>query len=147
MNCKEVKFYLYEYIHNELDEGLKTEIEHHLMVCESCKEELEKTTAILSYVPSVSDTFLPDDLRKRIIYKTINTPFRFPKRVFGAALALFVAAALSFFSAKAIFTSRVKEAKMDYYIIEGQHHNYVKPVRRQGGDIYYIPANYDKGPF
>jgi len=148
MNCKEVKFYLYEYIHNELDEGLRTEIESHLLVCEHCKEELEKTAAILSKIPSFSETSLPDDLRSQIIYKTINTPsFRFPVKGAMIAGTIFIGGILSFLSMKVFFAPKVQPTKMDYYIIEGKAHNYIKPVKKQGGNIYYIPAGYDKEPF
>ena len=108
MNCKEVRFYMYEYIHKELDEGLMVEIEHHIMVCENCKEELEKTSAILSKIPSVSEIFLPDDLRNRIIYKTINTPFfRFPRKiVMSTMVGVIIAGILTFLSVKVFFAPR-----------------------------------------
>ncbi len=148
MNCKEVKSYMYEYIHNELSDELMAEIERHIMICEDCKEDLEKTSAILSKIPTLSKTPLPDDLRSRIIYKTINTPFfRFPVKMAVFAGALVIAGILSFLSVKVFFAPGMHPTKMDYYIIEGRDHNYIKPVQKQGGDIYYIPANYDKGPF
>jgi len=148
MNCREVRFYLYEYIHNEVDEYIRTEIEHHLMVCEDCKKELEKTASILNAIPSASDILLPDDLRSRIIYKTLNTPFRkFPRKIFASAAIFLIASILSFLSVKVFFKPKPQGVKMDYYIIQGKHHNYIKPMQRQGGNIYYVPADYEKGPF
>lgn len=41
MNCKEVSSLLSEYIDNELDEKTNNEVKNHLLICSSCRKEME----------------------------------------------------------------------------------------------------------
>ena len=147
MNCKEVRLYIYEYIHDELDEEKKIAIKEHLLVCNACRNEYEEVSRMLSVVPRVEEIPPMNDLRDRIIYKTINTPFNLSIRRIATAVALFLVGVGSFFAVKRFIPQKPTYQKMDYYIIEGKEHNYIKPVRGNGGNIYFIPAGYDKGPF
>lgn len=66
MNCKEVSSLLSEYIDNELDEKTNNEIRNHLLICSSCREEMEDFMAIKNALRNMSNEEPSDEFSNKL---------------------------------------------------------------------------------
>lgn len=65
--CRQLLFYLSDYIDGDLDQSLCNELEQHLQGCRNCRivvDTMKKTIEL--YQDTQEDTQLPADVRKRL---------------------------------------------------------------------------------
>jgi mycothiol system anti-sigma-R factor len=66
IGCEEALRHLLEYLDQELEEGTKQEIEHHLDLCKSCFSRAEFERRLKDRLHEVGRESVPDTLRARI---------------------------------------------------------------------------------
>ena len=94
MNCSEAHRYLHAYIDEEFDERECVEIEHHLSVCESCRDEVAFYRAMRQRVKKcvpreVAPIHLEGRIRNALRQEDIR-PIRSFSMSFAAVMAAFV---------------------------------------------------------
>jgi predicted anti-sigma-YlaC factor YlaD len=65
--CRQLLFYLSDYIDGDLDQSLCGEIEQHLQGCRNCRivvDTMKKTIEL--YQDTQEDAQMPDDVRRRL---------------------------------------------------------------------------------
>ena len=81
MDCKKIKIWLSDYLHDELDDSKRAAIEKHLEKCSDCRQALEDLKYYRSVLQQVDPIKSPDDLREKIMdevtgkIREIRTPF------------------------------------------------------------------------
>jgi uncharacterized membrane-anchored protein YhcB (DUF1043 family) len=75
MKCEEVYSKMVDYLDNNLEEGIRQEIEKHLATCENCLDELRDTQKILNLI-SADKTEKPDDSLRSNFYQMLHTQIR-----------------------------------------------------------------------
>ena len=68
MNCKKVILELTSYLDNDLDFGLKAELEQHLAACTDCRVVVDTTRKTIQIFCNSDPVPLPIDVRKRLRY-------------------------------------------------------------------------------
>jgi mycothiol system anti-sigma-R factor len=66
IGCEAALRHLLEYLDQELEEGTKQEIEHHLDLCKSCFSRAEFERRLKDRLHEVGRESVPDTLRARI---------------------------------------------------------------------------------
>lgn len=72
INCDKAEGLLSLYIDNELDKDEKEELEKHLEICNSCRNELEELRQVISLVAGMGDEDLPQDFKDKLHGKLIQ---------------------------------------------------------------------------
>lgn len=107
MNCEKAKEFLYDYIDDCLDDGLRQEIEKHIDGCTECRKEYELISVILNNCHNFEEEDLPQDfehnLHERLMSekhdagrKRFNIRFSRINAVAAAALVLAVSMGVVF---------------------------------------------------
>jgi len=98
MDCQHVQQLIEEYRENTLDEALRSRIQTHLVVCDTCRRvymDAENLGRLLSRMPGAS---APDDFEDRLRRQIQSIPAVFPSRSRRfSRRALLVAATIVFF--------------------------------------------------
>jgi len=72
MKCDEVELKMIDYLDNNLDSGVRREIEKHLETCESCLDELKESQQILNSI-SKDEMVKPDDSLRINFYHMLHS--------------------------------------------------------------------------
>jgi hypothetical protein len=75
MRCEEVYSKMIDYLDNNLEEGIRLEIEKHLGTCENCLDELRDTQKILNMI-SKEEMEKPDDSLRINFYQMLHSQIR-----------------------------------------------------------------------
>jgi uncharacterized membrane-anchored protein YhcB (DUF1043 family) len=75
MKCEEVETKIIDYLDNNLEEGLRREIEKHLETCESCLDELREYQQVLNII-SKDEMVKPDDSLRINFYSMLHSQIK-----------------------------------------------------------------------
>jgi hypothetical protein len=75
MKCEEVETKMIDYLDNNLDEGIRQEIEKHLETCERCLDELRDSQQVLNLI-SQNEMVKPDDSLRINFYHMLHSQIK-----------------------------------------------------------------------
>ena len=75
MKCEEVETKMIDYLDNNLEEGIRQEIEKHLETCERCLDELKDTQQVLNLI-SEDEMVKPDDSLRINFYHMLHSEIK-----------------------------------------------------------------------
>jgi anti-sigma factor RsiW len=151
MNCEEVKELLYDYTKNEVSMPEISEIETHLKRCGACESELAHIKGISSLIKASMEephesVFLNIS---RSIRPALNKGLTWLKPALAAALVIFVAAGVYFYTrpAKVEIAEVPKEISESYAVVENTSaDNSAEEQAAEDGNTYE-PASYSGGNY
>ena len=75
MKCEEVETKMIDYLDNNLNEGIRQEIEKHLETCERCLDELRDSQQVLNLI-SKNEMVKPDDSLRINFYHMLHSQIK-----------------------------------------------------------------------